>query len=121
MANILVVDDQKAIRSMFKAIFKQISHDVDYCEDGAQALAAANKKRYSLVLADLVMPELDGIELTEELRQLNDYTETPIFIVTSIKSEEKKQLAIKVGANGWVTKPISPDKVLKLVSQTIGE
>jgi len=120
MANILVVDDQKAIRSMFKAILDTTSHDSDFAEDGAIAYSAAKGKYYSLILADMMMPNMDGLELTQKLRKLTTYEDTPIFIVSSSQSEDKKLAARQAGANGWVVKPVTPERVLKLVSQTIG-
>jgi len=120
MANILVVDDQRAIRSMFKAILATTSHNTDFAEDGAIAYTAAKGKTYSLILADMMMPNMDGLELTTKLRQLSKYADTPIFIVSSSASEDKKIQARQAGANGWVLKPVTPDRVLKLVNQTIG-
>jgi len=121
MANILVVDDQRAIRGMFKAILKNTSHDVDYAEDGMIAYSAAKGKEYSLILADMIMPNMDGLELTQKLRKLTKYEDTPIFIVSSSSDDDKKQAARQAGANGWIVKPVSADKILKLVGQTIGQ
>jgi len=120
MANILVVDDQKAIRSMFKAILDTTSHHSDFAEDGAIAYSAAKGKQYSLVLADMMMPNMDGLELTKRLRTLSNYEDTPIFIVSSSEAQEKKKAAKDAGANGWVVKPVTPERILKLVGQTVG-
>lgn len=121
MANILVVDDQLSMRNMFKAILRDTSHHVDYSVDGAEALSLASKsKKYDLVMADLVMPNMDGIELTCELRSMSYYRETPIFIVSTSHNEQKKNAAKTAGANGWICKPVDKDKILSLVGNTVG-
>ena len=120
MAKILVVDDQRAIRSMFKAILATTPHETDFAEDGAIAYNAAKGITYDLILADMMMPNMDGVELTQKLRQLSKYHQTPIYIVSSSTSDEKKAQAREAGANGWVLKPVTPERVLKLVGKTIG-
>jgi len=120
MASILIVDDQRSMRNMFKGIFKGSGHDIEYAEDGQVAYKAATMSTYNLILADLIMPKMDGIDLTRKLRKLTKYEDTPIFIVSSAAKDDNKQKAKDAGANGWITKPISAEKVHKLVGQTLG-
>ncbi len=121
MGNILVVDDQLSMRNMFKAILKETLHKVDYSANGEDAYElAASAKRYDLIMADLIMPKMDGIELTTKLRAIARYEEIPIFIVSTSNNQDKKNKAKEVGANGWICKPVVKEKILELVTNIIG-
>ena len=120
MTDILVVDDQLAMRNMFKAIFKGSKYKVETANDGVEACNLANTQQFSLVLADLIMPNMGGIELIEKLREHKNYREIPIFIVSSLLNDENKKRAKSAGANGSLKKPIDATQVLNLVKQCIG-
>ena len=80
MASILVVDDSVSLRSMLKEILSQEGHNVLDASDGENALDIAQDAKFDLVLTDVNMPIIDGIELCRELRQMEDFLFTPIFI-----------------------------------------
>ncbi|PCK09669.1 MAG: response regulator [Alteromonadaceae bacterium] len=117
--SILVVDDQLAMRRMFKAIFAEANYDVDMAEDGLIAYSAARKKRYDLVISDYHMPNCNGIELTKKLRALSTYKGVPILIVSTESNKDKKNEGRAAGANGWVVKPISTEVLLPAVNKLL--
>ena len=120
MARILIADDQLVMRNMFKVILQDEDHELTLAVDGADAYNKARANQYDLVLSDLYMPELDGIELTRKLRALNKYNGVPILIISTEKRADKKQLGREAGANGWIIKPITKDRLLPSINKLLG-
>ena len=116
MANILAVDDSRSLRRMLKLTLEQAGHSVTDAEDGEAGLAAARRAGFDLVLLDVNMPVMDGISLAAHLRQLPEHASTPILMLTTESSREKKQQGKEAGANGWIVKPFSPEKLLNVVN-----
>ena len=117
--SILIVDDQLAMRRMFKAIFVDAPYDVDLAEDGLIAYRAAQGKRYDLVLTDYHMPNCNGIELIKRLRKLSKYNGVPILVVSTESNSNKKSEGKEAGANGWIVKPIDRDVLLPAVERLL--
>ena len=120
MAKVLVVDDQRVMRSMFKKMLVAESYEVDLCEDGEQAYECALENHYDLILTDLIMPKIDGIELTKALRETQQYRSTPILIVSNNNSDDKKEIGKQAGANGWVVKPVSAEVLIPKLRYLLG-
>jgi two-component system chemotaxis response regulator CheY len=120
MASILAVDDSASMRRMVAETLKQAGYDVIEAEDGKVALDTARSKPVSLVLTDVNMPNMDGITLTRELRGLPSYKFTPILVLTTESSVEKKQQGKAAGATGWIVKPFNPDTLLATIKKVIG-
>ncbi len=116
---ILVVDDQLAMRRMFKVIFDMTDHQVDFAEDGLLAYQAAMKKRYDLIITDFHMPNCNGIELTQRLRKHTNYNGVPILVVSTEGNKNKKSEGRAAGANGWVVKPVSAEVLLPAVERLL--
>lgn len=112
MAKILVVDDQRAIRSMFKKMLEDEPYEVELCEDGEEAYKSAMKNRFNLIMTDLIIPKMDGIELTKALRETQQYRFTPILIVSNNDAEDKKKKGKAAGATGWIVKPIGAELLI---------
>jgi two-component system chemotaxis response regulator CheY len=118
--SILVVDDQLAIRRMFKAIFIDTPYDVDLAEDGVQAYSAATTKKYDLILTDYHMPNCNGIELIKKLRKLSKYNGIPILVVSTESNTDRKAEGREAGANGWIVKPINKEVLLPAIERLLG-
>lgn len=86
MAKILIVDDEPNIRRLFRDELEEEGHTIDQAGDGAEALAAVAKTDYHLVLLDLRMPEVNGIEFLEEIRK--DRTRLPVIVCTAVRGIE---------------------------------
>ena len=119
MASILLVDDSTSMREMVSFTLREAGHDVSEAEDGVEALAFAKTKAVNLVITDVNMPNMDGILLTAELRELDDYKFIPILILTTETGTAKKEQGKVAGATGWIEKPFDPDHLLATVNRVL--
>ena len=120
MAKILAVDDSASMRQMVSFTLKSAGHDVCEAEDGVQALARAKSSgSFDLVISDINMPNMDGISLIKELRGLPDFKFTPILMLTTESSAEKKNEGKAAGATGWIVKPFNPDQLLATIGKVL--
>ena len=111
---ILVVDDTKFMRKMLTDILKQYGHEVvGEAENGRQAVQKYEELQPDIVLMDITMPEMDGIEAMKEIRKLNP---TAVVLICSAMSQQDLiSDALKAGANGYVMKPFKPNRVNEIV------
>ena len=116
---ILAVDDSASMRQMVLFTLKQAGYDVLQASDGVEALAMARKGVVDLVLTDVHMPNMDGITLVRELRELLDYKFVPMLMLTTESSQEKKMDGKRAGATGWIIKPFNPPQLLATVARVI--
>ena len=114
---ILAVDDSKTMRDMVSFTLKGAGYDVTLAEDGVEALKAAKGLNADVVITDINMPNMNGIELVEALRADADYSVTPILILTTESDDELKSKGRAAGATGWIVKPFVPEKLLKVVQK----
>jgi two-component system, chemotaxis family, chemotaxis protein CheY len=120
MGNILVVEDSKPIRCMLKNILIGAGHVVVEACDGKEGLDIAASSSFDLIVTDVNMPEMNGLELAKHLRQTPDYKFTPIVILTTESSDEFKVKGMEAGATAWLTKPFSPNKLIEVVDKVAG-
>lgn len=120
MAKILAVDDSASMRQMVSFTLKGAGHTVIEATDGAQALQIAKGQSVDLVLSDVNMPVMDGIELVKNLRQLPSYKFTPILMLTTESAGDKKNEGKSAGATGWIVKPFNPDQLLTTIKKVLG-
>jgi len=120
MKRILVVDDQLVMRNMFKSILASQGYDLTLAVDGKEAYSIATGADFDMVITDLYMPHVDGIQLTGKLRSLKAYQGKPILIVSTEGATSKKSEGKAAGATGWIVKPVSGDVLLPVVKKLIG-
>lgn len=120
MASILTVDDSASMRQMVTFTLKSAGHEVTEAIDGVDALEKAKQGNYELVITDVNMPNMDGITLTRELRDLTDYKYTPILTLTTESDKNKKQEGKNAGATGWIIKPFNPEQLLLTIKKVLG-
>lgn len=101
---ILVVDDSITTRTLEKSILEAAGYEVHTATDGIQALQQLKSHPISLVVADVEMPNMDGITLTRYLRDSKDYQELPLILVTSLESAEDRERGMLAGANAYIVK-----------------
>ena len=87
--------------------------------DGQEALEYARENPVDLVITDVNMPRMDGITLVSELRQLPAYRLTPVLLLTTESSMDKKMEGKKAGATGWIVKPFNPAQLLATLSRVL--
>lgn len=106
---ILVVDDEESIREFLEIMLKKEGYEVSLAEDGAKALEVINKKSFDMVISDLQMPNLTGIELLREVK--NQYPDMLFMMITAFGTTESAVEAMKLGAYDYITKPFKIDEV----------
>ena len=120
MATILTVDDTASMRQMISFTLNSVGHEVIQAADGKEALEMLQGKKVDLVIADVNMPNMDGITLVKSLRALADYKFTPILMLTTESQEAKRQQGKVAGATGWIVKPFNPEQLLTVVKKVLG-
>jgi two-component system chemotaxis response regulator CheY len=120
MAQILIADDSASMRNMVKATLQSAGHQVTDAPDGQAALNKAKTGKFDVVVTDLNMPVMDGIELVKNLRALPNYKYTPILLLTTESAADKKAAGKQAGATGWLVKPFNPEKLLATVAKVLG-
>jgi two-component system chemotaxis response regulator CheY len=117
---ILAVDDSNSIRKSISFILGQEGYEIVEAEDGVQALEKAKGEKFNLVITDINMPNMDGIELTKQLRQTEGYKFTPIIALTTENQQSKMDEGKAAGATGWIVKPFTSEKLIAVVKKIIG-
>ena len=108
---ILVVDDEPVNREVAKMQLEFVELVADTAEDGAQAVAMAEKTSYAAIFMDMQMPKLNGVEATQQIRQLPGYRDTPIIAMTANAFAEDKAQCLAAGMTDFLSKPFNPDQL----------
>ena len=116
---ILTVDDARTMRQMVSFTLRGAGHEVLEAQDGAVALSVLQSRAVDLVLTDINMPNMNGIELTRALRALPSFGKTPIILLTTESDPAKKAEGRAAGATGWIVKPFSQDQLLAIVAKLL--
>ena len=120
-ANILTVDDSASIRMTTKIALTNAGYQVTEAVDGADGLAKAKSAPFDLIVTDLNMPNMNGLEMIEALRQSPAHTGVPIIFLTTESDADMKARAKAAGATGLVTKPFDPENLVKIVRKVLGK
>jgi len=116
----MTVDDSASMRQMVSFILKGAGYDVLEAADGEDALAKLSGAAVRMVITDLNMPRMDGIELIRRLRAMPPFKFTPLVLLTTESQPEKKQQGKAAGATGWIVKPFTPEQLLAVVKKVAG-
>ena len=116
-SRILVVDDSSAARAYVRAaIESNLDAEVDEATGGFEALRILPRARYDLVIVDVNMPNINGLELISFMRSSDLHRETPLLVSSTEASERDRDRARELGANGYLEKPFSSDQLLAAVA-----
>ena len=119
---ILVAEDNPINRMLVEALLQQAGYRLDFAEDGAQAIAAAAANRYDLILMDIQMPNVDGIEATRAIRALDDaHAKVPIVALTANAMAGDRDIYLAASMNDYLSKPLNPPALLAMVARWAGE
>lgn len=110
MATILVIDDEKSIRNSLKDVLEYEKHEVELAEDGMEGLEKFNKKNYDVVLCDIKMPKMDGVEVLEELMKISN--EVSVIMISGHGTIDTAVETIKKGAFDYIEKPLDLNRLL---------
>lgn len=119
MKQVLVVDDSNSMRQMVSFTLKEAGFNTTEAVDGKIALVEAKKTKFDLVISDVNMPVMDGLSFVKELRKLPDYKFTPILMLTTESTQDKKMAGKTAGATGWLVKPFDPIKLIETVKKVV--
>lgn len=119
MAAILTVDDSASIRQTVKIALTGAGHSIDEAVNGRNGLEKADAGRFDLIITDLNMPEMDGLQMIRELRQRPNYAGIPILFLTTESDAGMKQQAKAAGATGWLTKPFASEQLQRIVEKVL--
>lgn len=110
MKSILIVEDSSTVRSMVAFVLKDKKLQIEEAEDGEEALEKAKKHHFDLIITDHNMPNMNGMDLSEALRNTEEYADTPILMLTTESDPQLKKRGKDLGLTGWVLKPLSPER-----------
>ena len=119
MIRILAADDSASMRDMVSMSLGSAGFAVTSAADGEEALRLATKSVFDLVLLDVNMPHRDGLEVTRALRAEPEYRHTPILMLTTENSPDRKREGKSAGATGWIVKPFDPAQLIATVHRVL--
>src|SRR5579862_754658 len=117
MSRVLVIDDDASLRFTLEAVLSDAGLVVEACDGGASGLAAFELHGADVVLTDLAMPEMDGMQVLERMRASDP--SVPVLMLTAHGSERVAVAAMKAGAFDYVPKPFDPDEILLAVTRAV--
>ncbi len=121
--NILVVDDSSLTRKAIKRIIEMLGLDLDQifeAESGKEALKILDETKVDLVLADLNMPKMGGIEMISRMRDNEATSDIPVVVVSTESSATRIEGLLANGAKAYLHKPFTPEEVKQVIIQTVG-
>ena len=110
MNKILLVDDEIEITEINKRYLEQGGYDIDIANDGKEALEKYKRNKYSLIITDIMMPNMDGYDLISEVQYLD--ADQPFLFITAKTTEPDKIYALSLGADDYIVKPFSPRELV---------
>jgi len=119
MVEVLLVEDDEAIGDLVKYNLERQGFSVDWVLDGKEALERLKEKKYDIIILDLMLPSVDGLELCQKVRQEGKNKETPIIVLTALGDEDTKVKGFAAGADDYVTKPFSVKELLARIEAVL--
>ena len=116
----MTVDDSASMRQMIGFTLEKEGYEIVSAVDGVDALNKLDSATVQMVITDLNMPNMDGIELIKSVREISQYRFIPIIMLTTESENSKKQEGKSAGATGWIVKPFKPDQLIGVVKKVLG-
>ncbi len=117
---IMTADDSASVRQMVSFTLKQADYEVVEAVDGQDASNKLDSAKVDMLITDLNMPNMDGIELIKKTRTKSQYKFMPIVMLSTESQDSKKQEGKKAGATGWIVKPFKPEQLVAVVKKVLG-
>ncbi len=118
-ALILLVDDVPSVRQLIPMSLRKHGYRVEAAADAEEALKMLNKQQFDLLMVDLNMPKVNGFTLIEKIKQMENYQNTPILMLTAMNSKQLVKQGESLGITGWCVKPISMNKLAETVKMAL--
>ena len=116
---IMAVDDSASVRQMVNFTLTKAGYEVVEAVDGLDAVKKLDSTSVQMMITDLNMPNMDGIELIGSVRAMPKYKFIPIIMLTTESKDSKKQEGKAAGATGWIVKPFKPDQLLAVIKKVL--
>ncbi len=116
---ILTVDDSRTILAMLHHTLSNAGFEVLQAEDGQKGLDMLAKEKVDVVITDINMPVMDGIEFIKQVRGKGTYNSLPILILTTETSQDKRDQGRAAGGTGWIVKPFDPEKLISVIHRVV--
>ena len=122
MKNVLIVEDSKAIRSVIRIALEEAGDFFAVeANNGFEALRILPSRKFDLIITDINMPDINGLELIGFVKANPSYNDIPLIIVSTEKTEEDKKRGMALGAMGYVVKPFRKEDLMVLVKKAVGK
>jgi CheY-like chemotaxis protein len=118
---ILLAEDEPINQEVSLGLLEDVGLLIDLAENGAEALALAQENNYKLILMDIQMPKMNGIDATRAIRNLANYATTPILAMTANAFDEDRQACIEAGMDDHIGKPIDPEKLFETLYKWLSQ
>jgi DNA-binding response OmpR family regulator len=119
MAKILIVDDDNLVTTLLEKLLSIDGFETKSLNESALAVETAREVKPDLFLIDLMMPQPDGFRLCRMLREIPEFSLTPIIIVTALDDGDSRAVAFGAGANDYITKPFHPDELTERINELL--
>lgn len=116
---VLTVDDSRTMLAMLQHTLTDAGFDVLQAEDGQQGLDVLKNQDVDVVITDINMPVMDGIEFIKNVRSSGRFQSLPILILTTESSREKRDQGRAAGGTGWIVKPFDPEKLVSVINRVV--
>ena len=116
---VLTVDDSRTILAMLHHTLTNAGFEVLQAEDGQQGLEVLRNENVDVVITDINMPVMDGIEFIRQVRAAGMHNSLPILILTTETSQDKRDQGRAAGGTGWIVKPFDPDKLISVIHKVV--
>jgi two-component system, chemotaxis family, chemotaxis protein CheY len=113
----LIVDDSATMRNMIKVVVEKLGFECITAQDGEKALKILGERTVEIIITDINMPNMGGIELVKNLRAQKNSKYTPILVITTEGGTDVKSAGKAAGASGWIIKPFNPDALVNAVTK----
>jgi two-component system chemotaxis response regulator CheY len=117
---VLTVDDSSVARRQVREALEAVGISVSEAAEGVEALWRAREQRFDLVITDIHMPAMDGLEFIRELRKSSGYERTPVYVLTSDGSRDRLAEGRAAGATAWIVKPANMPLLVNAVLDAVG-
>jgi len=114
---IMIVDDAPSVRQVVGLALKGAGYDVIEAQDGQDAVNKLGEKKLNLIICDLNMPRMDGVQFLNHIKASPAHKFTPVIMLTTESAEDKKNAARAAGAKAWMVKPFQPSRMLEAVAK----
>ncbi len=118
MKKILIVEDSQTMRGLIVSTIEALGNvEIIEAASGFHALKILPRERFDLIITDINMPDINGLELVNFVKRSAQYKETPLFIISTEGSERDRDKGMQLGADEYLVKPFEPEKLLSLVKR----